>query len=865
MRSLPKLGLLLTFAVGLTGLAQACSAQNAGRAGTIEGTVTDATGAALPKAAVSILNRVTNFQQATATDDTGTFRFANLPPNSYHLQISAPNFTTSEQDVEVRTQVPILLMKIQLEVAGTRESVTVEAAGADLLENVAYAHNDVDVSAIRKLPVTTPGSGLSDAVVLSSGAVAADSNGFFHPLGDHAQTSFSLDGQPISDQQSKNFSTQLPLNAIQSLELITGAPPADYGDKTSLIVNAVTRSGLGQKPNGSFQVQQGSFATYSEEATLGFGSAKLGNFIAANALRSGRFLDTPEVTPLHAIGTNGTIFDRLDFHPTESDVFHINISAARNWFQIPNTYDQPSQDQRQKASTFNFAPGYVRILNTKAVLTVNPFVRQDWVNYYPSRDPFADSPGTVAQNRTLNNWGVKADVSYANGRHNLKVGTQLMQTRLNESFSFGITDPYFNALCINTKGDPQALPAVTDPAKCGSAGFAANPDLQPGLLPYDLTRGGRPLRFSGRANINQYAFFAQDSIKFQNLMVQAGLRVDSYQGLATASSAQPRLGLSYLIPRSGTVLRASYSRTFETPYNENLILSSATGVGGLAANAFGAQSIPLKPGTRNQYDAGLEQTFGRNLVVSADYFWKFTTNSYDFGNLFNTPIAFPVALKKSKLDGVAVRIGTPNIKGFQWSTTMGHTRARYFGPQTGGLVFNNDLGNAAVFRIDHDQAFQQTTNLHYQYGKNGPWISFTWRYDSGLVSGTVASLADALALTAAQQSAIGFSCGTLHPTLDTALTAAQCTASNYAASRLAIPAEGTADDDHNPARVASRNLFDVGVGTDNLLRKERFKTTLRLTATNLTNKVALYNFLSTFSGTHFIQPRSYQAALGFVF
>ena len=59
------------------------------------------------------------------------------------------------------------------------------------------------------------------------------------------------------------------------------------------------------------------------------------------------------------------------------------------------------------------------------------------------------------------------------------------------------------------------------------------------------------------------------------------------------------------------MLRASYSRTFETPYNENLILSSATGVGGLAANAFGAVSAPLQPGTRNQYNAGLEQAFGR--------------------------------------------------------------------------------------------------------------------------------------------------------------------------------------------------------------------------------------------------------------
>jgi len=812
------------------------SAQTVGNAGTIEGAVTDPSGAALANAAVTILNRITTYRQETTTDGAGLFRFTNVPPNSYHLEIAAPNFATSEQDVEVRTRVPILLMNVQMEVAGARESVTVEAAGADLLENVAYAHNDVSIANLAKLPLTSPGSGLSDAVTMSSGAVVADSNGFFHPLGDHAQTSFSLDGQPISDQQSKNFSTQIPLNAIQSMELISGAPPADYGDKTSLIVNAVTRSGLGQKPNGSFLAQQGSFGTYAEEATFGAGGAKLGNFIAINSLRSGRFLDTPEFTPLHAIGNNVTVFDHFDFHPNGTDAFHLNLSGARNWFQIPNTYDQLHQDQRQKTQTFNVAPGYQRIIGLTTVLNINPFARRDTIDYYPSRDPFADTPATLGQHRTLTNWGAKVELSYASGRHNLRVGTQLMQTRLNEQFTFGVTDPAF-----------------------------VDPIASPGLLPYDLTRGGSLLNFSGKTNINQYAFFFQDAIKFGNLMLQAGLRVDVYRGIAQASSAQPRLGVSYLIPNSGTVLRASYSRTFETPYNENLILSSATGVGGLAANAFGASSVPLKPGTRNQYNAGLEQTFGRYILVSADYFWKYTTNAYDFGNLFNTPIAFPVALKKSKLDGVSARIGTPLLHGFQWYTTMGHTRARYFGPQTGGLVFNNDLGDASVFRIDHDQAFQQTTNLHYQMGKSGPWISFTWRYDSGQASGAVTSLDDVLALTGAQQSAIGFSCGGARPTLDNALSAAECNSSNFAATRFVLPNTPTPDYDHDPARVASRNVFDMGAGVDNLFHKDRFKTTLRLTATNLTNKAALYNFLSTFSGTHFIQPRAYQVAMGFVF
>jgi hypothetical protein len=193
---------------------------------------------------------------------------------------------------------------------------------------------------------------------------------------------------------------------------------------------------------------------------------------------------------------------------------------------------------------------------------------------------------------------------------------------------------------------------------------------------------------------------------------------------------------------------------------------------------------------------------------------------------------------------------------------MGHTRSRYFGPEVGGLLFNSPI-DTGVFRIDHDQAFQQTTHLLYQRPHNGPWFAFTWRYDSGLVAGAVEDLDAALALTAAQQAAIGFFCGNERASLFHPITA--CDPSVYGATRLRIPAAGTADADHNPPRIAPRHLFDLGLGTDNLFHTERARWTLKFTVVNLTDKEALYNFLSTFSGTHFVTPRAYQVAVGMVF
>ncbi|MGA8027827.1 MAG: carboxypeptidase regulatory-like domain-containing protein, partial [Bryobacteraceae bacterium] len=301
----------------------AVAAQATGTGGTIQGIVTDPSGAAVPAADVTISNSVSNYKQQVKTGGDGTFRLVNIPPNQYHVEVTAPGFQAYQQDVPVHTQVPIQI-KAALALAGSTETVEVSAS-AEVLENVPAAHTDVSQNLLADLPIASTGQGLSDAITLTSGGVVADSNGFFHPQGDHGETTYVVDGQPISDQQSKTFSTQLPANAFQSLELVTGAPNAEYGDKTSMVVNAVTRSGLGQKPSASLDLTYGSFGTVTEEGTFGIGGSKWGNFLVANTDRTGRFLDTPEFTPFHDKGNNETIFDRVDFQPGSRDSLHLDL------------------------------------------------------------------------------------------------------------------------------------------------------------------------------------------------------------------------------------------------------------------------------------------------------------------------------------------------------------------------------------------------------------------------------------------------------------------------------------------------------------------------------------------------------------
>jgi hypothetical protein len=807
--------------------------QGLGGAGTVQGTVKDPTGGIMQAVEVKIGNAVSGYSRTTSTDTMGHYVFSNLPANPYHISITAQGFQTVERDVDIRSAIPITL-DLTLALAGATSTVEVVGHADALIERDPTAHTDIDQSQIEKLPIESS-SGLNQVVTLASPGVVADSNGFFHPVGDHAQTQFSIDNQPITDQQSRLYSNQISQDAVQSLEIITGVAPAEYGDKSSLVVHIVTKSGLDQpKPTGTVSLEYGSFKSPVGEINLGGGNHTVGDFFSFSGMRTDRFLDPPEFEALHDDGHNMSLFNRLDFQPAAGNTLHLNIQAANSGFDVPNTFDTMNQNQHQRISTFNFAPGYSRVIGSNKLFTANAFVRRDHLTYDPSSNPLEDTPATISQNRTLTNLGVKADLAVTAGHHNLKVGADIAATQLHEQFTFGITDP-------------------TDGAFAGPDG-----NIDPSLVPYDLTKGGTPLAYNQAATIKQQAAYVQDDIAAGPASFKLGLRLDHYDGLTTKTLAQPRLGVSFAVPGSGTVLRASYGRTMETPYNENLLLSAGIGLNG----QFG-DSIPVPPGTRNQVEVGVQQAAGRWFVVDVGYFNKHTTNAYDFNVLFNTPIAFPIAWDHSRLNGFTGRVNVVEHGGFSAFVVLAHTNAIFSPPAAGGILVSPPAGD---FRIDHDQKLNTTTNVQYLFYKpRGAWAALSWRYDSGLVAGSVGSLEDALGLTADQQAAIGFFCGSNFATRDSALTAADCSASNFGATRLRIPAEGTADDVANPPRIAPRHLFDIGIGVDNLLNSQRTRLKVRFSVINLTNREALYNFLSTFSGTHFVTPRAYQVQLGVAF
>ena len=349
------------------------------------------------------------------------------------------------------------------------------------------------------------------------------------------------------------------------------------------------------------------------------------------------------------------------------DSLHLNLNYSRSWFQTPNAYDNLNvqnvvsggtsanpafdvigdTDQRSKIGTFNIAPTYTRVISNNAVFNFGAYVRKDPYNYYPSNNPLADlgpiQTHPLHRTARLTNAGVRSDITYVKGIQNIKGGAHLsadlparerQPRRGRRDLQRALRGSATATRCPDT---------LTQSACDGVASFP-NPDYLPVLAPYDLTRGGGFYSYFGHTDVKELALYIEDQIKAGNWNFNLGIRGDIYNGLTERDQAEPRLGIAYNIKPSRTVLRVSYARTLETPFNENLVLSSQGCLNAVLSPLLACTpgvSGTLAPGYRNEFHAGLQQAFGKWAVFSGEYIWKYTHNAFDFGVLGNTPIYFP--------------------------------------------------------------------------------------------------------------------------------------------------------------------------------------------------------------------------------
>lgn len=768
----------------------------------LSGVVLDPNGDSIPGASVRLANSLTGFERQVTTDAAGAFELLNIPLQTYELRASSDGFEEFVESVALRTNVPVQ-RSIRLVLEARSETVDVGVSDVATLLDVEATgtRTELNRSTIEHMPVQVGARGL-ESILLNFPGFAANANGAIHPRGAHNQMTYVIDGMPISDQFTGSFATSIDPSVVQSLELFTGDIPAEYGSKVSGVANIVTRSGFDSDQDffGAIELGGGGFDTGGTLVQLGGSSGKLGFFAAVSGIKSNRFLDSPSLDNLHNGGNaeRGTL--RLDYRATAKDILRVTGMTGRSSFQLANlrSQHQNGQQQRRRLKDAAVSVGWVRTLSPASTFDSTTSYRTTTARLFPSS---GDTPVTASLERRLSTVSTFNRVNWNRGRHALRAGLDFQHFPVSEAFSFGLTAAGFN--------EPDSA------------------EFNPNLTPYDLARGGELFRFSQQRSGQLYTVFLQDRVRWGRLQLNLGGRYDNYRFLVVGAQIQPRVGAAFHLRETGTVLRVSYNRNFQTPPNENLLLANSSEAAQLAPpevrRDLNGGVISIRPQRQNVYEAGLQQQLGRWASLNAAYFHKDSHDLQDNDNFLNTGIIFPTSLARSNVNGFEARVAVPEIKRLSGSVSLTHYRAVVTPPFTGGLFLGADAVeslSSGPFIIDHDQPLAVSSLLLYKPRRQW-WTSVQARYDSGLVSNP------------------------------------------------SDPAEVAQDPDYfdqlpfvdlnaNPPRVRPRTIVDAAVGYEHY-SGDRRDWELVLQVANLTDKTALYNFQSVFVGTRVVQPRTFSA------
>jgi outer membrane cobalamin receptor len=766
---------------------------------TLVGRVFDQNAAALPGAQVELTNPITGFRTTAVTSEDATFRVTNVPLQAYRLTVTFPGFEPHARDVDLRTSVPVTL-DVTLTLAAQRDTVVVTggAMGALVDPTLTGTRTAVSQRIIERMPAATGSRGL-ESVLVSFPGFAQNANGAIHPRGAHNQMTYVVDGLPISDQLTGAFANALDTSMVQTVETMTGNIPAEFGAKISGVAIVTTRSGLGtDRPViGDVSVRAGGFRTAQTATQIGGQRGRVGYFATVTAMRTDRFLDQVSLDNLHNAGHFARGFGRVDGRLGNADLLRGYVMAGRSSFELANLRSQEAngQDQQQRLADWSTWLSHLKTLGSAATLESTAAFRTTSARMLASA---GDTPVTAAQDRSLDTVTLATRYTHVAGRHSIRAGADLQRFPVREWFTLGITHAAFN--------DP------------------TSPTFNAALLPHDLTRGGIPFVFEDERTGTMASAFVQDTIRWDRLTTTVGLRFDDYRFIVRGHQLQPRVGVAWSFPESDTVVRASYNRNYQTPPNENLLLSSSEVASRLAPqsvrDALDGTYAPIQPERQDVVEVGVQQALFGRLSLDMSAYRKQSRDQQDNNNFFDTGIIFPTTLKEIDAKGLEARLTVPPVRGVSGSLSVTSSRATSTPPFTGGLFLGQDavdLLSTGPFLIDHDQALSLHGTINYTTGR-GVWLGGVVRYDSGLV----ANPSDPIEVAADPDFA------DLLPYVDL---------------------------DADVPRVRPRTIVDAIIGYDGQ-RNGRRAWSVRLQLNNLTNRTALYNFQSVFVGTRLVQPRT---------
>lgn len=639
--------------------------------------VVAATRAPVAQARVKLESEVLSEPRTETANASGSFSFADLSPGAYVLSVSADTFYPQEISIRLGPRAaPRIDFRLK-PLPSIREQVTVQPESKLLDETQAATITTVSSEQILQFPAARR-TQLTDLITLLVSSAVGGHDNLVHLRGNELSLNTFVNGVSFFDNPHQLFTPGLSPDIIQSVNIITGGFPAEFGNRFGGILDIVTRSGFDAHNHGSVTLGGGTFLRNNLSFDYGGHTKRFGYFIYGGAFESERFLNTPERERFHDFGKGARSFVQLDYRLSTSDLFKVVLTGSGTNFELPNTAEDEARgrDFFQRNREQSAILSWTHVFSAASGLNTSFYERSVTSRLVPTSDPFSIQAGGLRNDQTF---GAKTDYSlYVDSRHAIKAGIDLTLLRLREDFSF---DPRENEIEIDK---------------------------------FD---------FRGRKTGGQASVYFQDQVKLtRSLTANLGVRYDQYSLVTSGHALSPRINIAYSLLRSHTVLHFAYNRFFSPPPIENLLLSAGLGFKGQ----------PPHISRSNHFEAGARRSIRDRVIVRVTGYWRSDSNAFETTELANVRIFAPTTFARGKAYGIEFSSELTEIKPLGVSGYFNYTAQRAFqtGPVSGGFTVE-ETGPGERNPAAFDQIHTTVGGVTWRERRSGFWSSAEFEYGSG--------------------------------------------------------------------------------------------------------------------------------------
>ena len=523
-----------------------------------------------------------------------------------------------------------------------------------------------------------------------AGAVAAPS-GEFHVRGSHGQYTYYLDGAPLPESVSGSFSDLIDPKNIETLRVLTGGFPAQYGNNLAAVFDVSARAGQPGRPRGFAEQLLSGYRTSQSAIQFGGGAPRFQYYLSGVRNFTNRRLDSVTQDPLHDAGADSVAFGKFDYEAGANDRIILDAARTDAYLQLPN--DEARQaigrdvTQREDGDFANLIWRHTQGLNgvTAALYTHQSRLRYTGDPAHDLADASAASadggtpanlPSSAFENRYANYIGLRTDaVTRVTAQHKVGYGFDISTVTGAENFIL------LNAV---DNGD-------------GTTGVQTVNDS------HALSGGDR-------------SAYLQDDWTPGRFLVNYGVRYDIHKTDTTTSQLSPRLNLTYSLSGRDK-LHAYYDRLFQPAPIEDI-------------RRLDPNAVPFKPERDNFYEVGYVHENG-GITTSLSGYYKTVQDVIDENIIAGTQIREPFNVQKGYVRGIEFAVDGSLTRDLSFYANYARSWARAAGDFTGGLAPAG--APPGYFYEDHDQT--HTASVGLAYAKHGVTINLDGEYGSGFPYG----------------------------------------------------------------------------------------------------------------------------------